>query len=209
MKKNLIETKFKSSPGVGGQLLSRAVCLGAVILICSSAPAQNLFVSVSDAGGGKIFEFTPDGVQSTFASGLNPGGLAFDSAGNLFVVGGGPAIYKFSPEGVQSTFALGLSSPKALAVDPAGNLVVTDVGVGQFVFNIAYRHSQPFQCVFWHQKNRVELNSMRSKWCSGRPRTVPVLLITLGRCAPHGDLHSLTSATVPWRTSLSISTRRS
>jgi sugar lactone lactonase YvrE len=130
MKKNLTETKFKSPPGVAGQLLSRSVCLGAVILICSSAPAQNLFVSVSDAGGGKIFEFTPDGVQSTFASGLNPGGLAFDSAGNLFVVGDGPAIYKFTPEGVRSTFALGLSSPSALAVDRAGNLFVADLGVG-------------------------------------------------------------------------------
>ena len=35
---------------------------------------------------GHIYKITPDGVPSTFASGLNgPLGLAFDSAGNLFV----------------------------------------------------------------------------------------------------------------------------
>jgi sugar lactone lactonase YvrE len=133
MKKNLTETKFKSPPGVAGQLLSRAVCLGAVILICSSAPAQNLFVSAYDASGGKILEFTPNGVRSTFATGLNPGGLAFDSAGNLFVVGDDVAIYKFTPEGVRSTFALGLSSPRALAVDRAGNLFVANAGTSSIL----------------------------------------------------------------------------
>jgi len=45
---------------------------------------QNLFVS--DAGNNAIYQFTPDGTRSTFASGLNsPDYLAFDSAGNLFV----------------------------------------------------------------------------------------------------------------------------
>jgi len=107
------------------------VGLGALILICSSAPAQNLFVSVSDAGSGKILEFTPDGMQSTFAAGFNPGALAFDSAGNLFVVGDGPAIYKFTPEGVRSTFALGLSSPGFVAVDRAGN--VANVGTNSIL----------------------------------------------------------------------------
>src|SRR6266571_2491857 len=104
--------KSKTTLGVARHLFSRAVCLGAVILICSSAPAQNLFVSGSDAGGGKIFEFTPNGVQSIFASGLSgPAGLAFDSAGNLFVAdysGSSGVIYKFTPDGVQSTFTLGL-----------------------------------------------------------------------------------------------------
>src|SRR6266516_4778289 len=119
MKNHETKTKFKTTLGVARHLFSRAVCLGAVILICSSAPAQNLFVSVSDAGGGKIFEFTPDGVQSTFASGLSdPGALAFDGAGNLFVVdggGGSASILKFTPDGVRSTIALGLSFPSALA----------------------------------------------------------------------------------------------
>ena len=54
------------------------------MLIASSAPAQNLFVSVQYSSD--IDEFTPGGAQSTFASGLfGPDGLAFNSAGDLFV----------------------------------------------------------------------------------------------------------------------------
>ena len=68
MKTKLTETKFKCAIGVAGQLLSRAACLGAVTLICSTAFAQNLFVSGSDArGGGK---FIPDGGQSNFTTEL-------------------------------------------------------------------------------------------------------------------------------------------
>ena len=69
MKNKQRKPQFKSAFVVAGQLFSRVACLGAVILICSSAPAQNLFVS-SDAAGGNIYEFTPNGVPSTFASGL-------------------------------------------------------------------------------------------------------------------------------------------
>src|SRR6266446_4620523 len=130
MKNKLTETKFKSARGVAGHLFSRVLCLGALILICSSAPAQNLFVSVGDASGGKIFEFTPNGAQSTFASGLSDAeGLAFDSAGNLFVAAvnaSGGKVLKFTHDGVQSTFASGLEWPWGLAFDSAGNLFVTD-----------------------------------------------------------------------------------
>ena len=42
------------------------------------------------ADDGSIYEYTPDGVRSTFASGLNqPRGLAFNSAGDLFVAENG------------------------------------------------------------------------------------------------------------------------
>src|SRR5439155_25638216 len=86
MKDRLTETKFKSRLGLTSQWISSAVCLGAVLLICSSALAQSLFVSGSDTAGGKISKITWDGLQSTFASGLHqPQGLAFNSAGNLFV----------------------------------------------------------------------------------------------------------------------------
>ena len=41
------------------------------------------------AASGNIYEFTPGGVQSTFASGLSaPNELAFNSAGDLFVADG-------------------------------------------------------------------------------------------------------------------------
>ena len=69
MKGGQTKTKFDSAFRAASQPIARVVCLGAIILICSSAPAQNLFVS-SDAGGGNIYEFTSNGVRSTFASGL-------------------------------------------------------------------------------------------------------------------------------------------
>jgi sugar lactone lactonase YvrE len=128
MKNKLTKTKFNSVPVVAAQLFSRVTCLGAIVLICASASAQNLFVSGGDPGNGKIFELTPDGVETTFASGLNsPQNLAFDSEGNLFVVDSG-AIYKFTPDGVRTTFALGLPGPLGLAFDSAGNLFVVDGG---------------------------------------------------------------------------------
>jgi len=121
-----MKTKFVF--GFACQVFSRVICSGAIILICSNASAQNLFMSAGD----KIIEFTPEGVQSTFASGLSAEVLAFDSAGNLFasvadcsVVPCSRAIYKFTPDGVQSTFASGVGAG-ALAFDSAGNLFVTD-----------------------------------------------------------------------------------
>ncbi len=130
MKNKRTKIKLPSTHGVARRLLSTAVCLGVLILICSSALSQNLFMSSNDGQTGVIFEFTPGGVQSTFASGLsNPQGLAFDSTGNLFVGDAGSgAIYKFAPDGMRSTFALGLSSPLGLAIDSAGNLFVADYG---------------------------------------------------------------------------------
>ena len=95
----------------------RAVFAGAVLLITSSAPAQNLFEA--DRGSGNIYEFTPGGVQTTFASGLNaPDGLAFNRAGDLFVVSAGlNNIYEYTPGGAQTTFAYGLSNPAGLAFE--------------------------------------------------------------------------------------------
>jgi hypothetical protein len=80
--------------------------------------AGDLFVSTGGPPGtGYIYEFTPDGTQSIFASGLNlPIGLAFDSAGNLFEAERGTgSINEFTPDGTRSTFASGLSAPYGLA----------------------------------------------------------------------------------------------
>ena len=138
MKTKLTKTNFKVASGLARQLFSGIACLGAVILICSSASAQNLFVSGSDTRGGEIFKFSWDGGQSIFASGLtDPWDVAFDSAGNLYVVDydrsglrGDAAIYKITPNGARTTFASGLSYPSYLAVDRAGNVFVADYDHG-------------------------------------------------------------------------------
>ena len=128
MKNKLTETNFKSSAGGVGHLFNKLACLGAVILTCSSASAQNLFMSDGYSGInhdlGNIYKIGPDGVPRTFRSGLNgPLGLAFDRTGNLFVASFGGEILKYSPDGMHSIFASGLSDPEGLAFDGAGNLI--------------------------------------------------------------------------------------
>jgi sugar lactone lactonase YvrE len=92
--------------------------------------AGNLFVSHEHS----IFKFTPEGKKSTFVSGLgNALDMAFDEAGNLFVVeqaivsGSGRSILRFGPDGTKNIFAPGLDDPGEVAVDGAGNVLVTVV----------------------------------------------------------------------------------
>jgi len=74
-------TRFKKIPTLRKLLLS----LGAIFALTITAHAQNLYVSANAPESHKIFEFTPSGVLSIYASGLTqPRGLAFDSIGNLF-----------------------------------------------------------------------------------------------------------------------------
>jgi DNA-binding beta-propeller fold protein YncE len=112
--------------------------------------AGNLFVSTETNGLGleldAILEFTPGGMESTFATGLtNPRGLAFDSSGNLYVSEIGiPApgdILNFTPGGTESTFASGIGTrdnhgPEFLAIgsafktpDSASTLLLLTMGL--------------------------------------------------------------------------------
>jgi WD40 repeat protein len=71
----------------------------------------DLFASWGSDG---IYEITPMGHISTFASGGIFAGVAFNSAGNLFA-SAGKDIYEFTANGDESLFASGLGTPLGLA----------------------------------------------------------------------------------------------
>jgi hypothetical protein len=104
-----------------------------------SVAAQRTYASPGDLyasdSSGNIYEFTPGGTRTTFASGLNqPFGLVFDSAGNLFEADQSSGnIYEFTPGGTRTTFASGLISPTGLAFDSAGNLFEADEGSASII----------------------------------------------------------------------------
>jgi sugar lactone lactonase YvrE len=99
--------------------------LGAILALAITAHAQNLYVSIGN-GLGAIFEYTPSGVQSTFATGLRfPRGLAFDSIGNLFAADN-PTTH-LSPSGV------GFDLGRVLKFD-LNNHVSTFGSAAHFVF---------------------------------------------------------------------------
>lgn len=128
-----MKTKFNSLICTACHSFSGAVFAGAVMLSAFSVQAQNLFVSDYSS---HVYEFTPGGVQSTFATGMNyPTGIAFNSAGDLFVGnsdnnnGEQGNITEITPSGVQSVFASGVD-PIGLAFNNAGNLFETDYRSG-------------------------------------------------------------------------------
>jgi glucose/arabinose dehydrogenase len=101
--------------------------MGIALLVAISAPGQNLFVSSFTLN--KVDEIAPNGTVSTFATGIiDPIYMAFNSAGNLFVVSGS-SIIEVTPGGVKSTFASGLVDIGGLAFDSAGDLYVSDFNV--------------------------------------------------------------------------------
>jgi sugar lactone lactonase YvrE len=106
-----------------------AVLFGiASLLTSNTARADNLYVA--NVTGDTVSQITPAGVLSIFAHGVHaPQGLAFDSAGNLYVRNFN-TIEKFSSAGVDlGTFAsTGLSNPLGLAFDSADNLYAANQG---------------------------------------------------------------------------------
>jgi sugar lactone lactonase YvrE len=115
------------------QSITKGACAGVFLLVAAGVSAQNLFVA--DYSTGDVYEIAPNGTQTTFASGLaEPNGIAFNSAGDLFVGdsdnnthGVGPLGYitEITPSGVQSTFASSVDA-QGLAFNSAGDLFVAD-----------------------------------------------------------------------------------
>lgn len=104
------------------------------MLAFSGAGAESLYVSSFNSGN--IYQITTNGVTSVFASNMNyPYGIAFDSAGNLFVAnsaldaGMEGCITKISRAGKPDDFYLELD-PKAVAVNSAGDVFEADYHSG-------------------------------------------------------------------------------
>ena len=105
--------------------------LAAALLAAPTASRADIMYVFADYGIER-FDTATGADLGLFASfGLNdPGGMAFDSAGNLYVSHTvNNTIEKFTPEGVRSVFvSSGLSQPTGLACDSAGNLYVAHSG---------------------------------------------------------------------------------
>jgi sugar lactone lactonase YvrE len=134
-KKNQTEKNMKTTSKLIYSALA-VLSLG-IAAVTANGALNDLFASVNGQGngGGFIYEYTPAGVQSTFASGLSrPRGVAFDSSGNLFVATSPfddvnqvfvATIVKITPAGVQSIFVtLGNYFLEGIAIDHSNNVFV-------------------------------------------------------------------------------------
>ena len=95
---------------------------GAAPVWAVTIPTGNLYQSDTS---GHIYEYTPAGAQSTFASGtFDTLGLAFDTSGNLYAGDlHSTNIFKFAPDGTKTNFATGITNgATGLAFDANGNL---------------------------------------------------------------------------------------
>jgi DNA-binding beta-propeller fold protein YncE len=131
------------------------VILAMTTLTTNGAPGD-LFASIDGASGnsaGFIYKYTTTGVESTVASGLSrPRGLAFDSAGNLFVATNfcddatwcHPTILKITPGGAQNVFATIPDSffAQGVAIDRSDNLFVMAItwsNTGSIIYKLTPR----------------------------------------------------------------------
>ncbi|MEI7713259.1 MAG: PEP-CTERM sorting domain-containing protein [Rhodospirillales bacterium] len=125
------------SAGIVDKITALGVVSAAVTAnVAGTAPLGLAFSSagalfIADSAAGRIWKCTnPNAcLPSTFVTSLSglDDGMAFDSAGNLYVSNfTNNSISKITSGGVVSTFASGLSGPQGLAFDSAGNLFVAN-----------------------------------------------------------------------------------
>jgi len=89
---------------------------------------------VTQYGGPSVTYYTSAGVYvNTFGTGYtNPDGIAFDAAGNAYIVDTGSGnVYKITPGLVKTTIITGLNSPLGIGIDASGNLYVTNSNSNQ------------------------------------------------------------------------------
>jgi SMP-30/Gluconolactonase/LRE-like region len=128
------------------------LCAGAILFLAAGASAQDLFVTAGSTSDADVLKFTPGGAQKVIATGMDyPLGLAFDSAGDLFVAntalnaGESGNITEITPDGVAAVFASNVD-PQELTFDKAGDLFECEYRSGdiyEFVNNNGTLSSTP------------------------------------------------------------------
>ncbi len=105
------------------------------ILTLTDAAGDNIPVYLTGVAVGQAITVDP-GTQSAIGSGLKqPGAVAVDGAGNVFVADAAAnAVYEYAGgAGAGTALGSGLSQPGGVAADSAGNLYISDTGNGRVV----------------------------------------------------------------------------
>jgi NHL repeat len=116
--------------------------LSCVFVLCFSIHVKAQIITT--VAGTGIAGYSGDGGPATIAKLSNPGFVAVDKQGNLYIVDGNNCIRKVDPAGIISTIAgtgvsgfsgdgfpataAQLNSPKCLCLDTAGNIYFADYG---------------------------------------------------------------------------------
>ncbi len=110
--------------GIAATCLLGVMCLR----VEANGPSQPAYPLYATTGAGNILVFAGPESYTEFASGLNnPGGIAIDPKGNVFVVeAGANRVLKYSAPNTFSVYGY-VTSPASLALDACGNLFVSSV----------------------------------------------------------------------------------
>jgi hypothetical protein len=113
---------------------------GGIRTVFASGLNSSPGIAINSAGdifagdqSGNIYEYTPTGTRTTFATGVSPEMLAFNNKGILFESDNSGNIYEFTTNGTRSTFASGLFQPVGVTFQPAG-LVETGNNANSLLF---------------------------------------------------------------------------
>ncbi|MGH7537881.1 MAG: pre-peptidase C-terminal domain-containing protein [Gemmatimonadales bacterium] len=116
------------SPGPGDPIVLRADNLGLPIGLAVNGEGS-LFTG--DASTDRIWQVTPQGNVSVFATGIpGPQGMAWDATGNLLVASVDGDVHRVTPQGQVSRFITDPGEPFWIAIGRDGSIWLTDLSDG-------------------------------------------------------------------------------
>ena len=124
-----------ASTGSFTTLTPPTVATGAAVSVTATGATLSATVNPNGSTTTALFQYSTSPtftatVAAAIGSGYsNPGGVAVDASGDVFVADSGTsAVYKVLPNGTIQTIGSGFSGPLGVAVDSAGDVFVADTG---------------------------------------------------------------------------------